>query len=224
MRVCILTQPRTSSTNLLFLLGELSGYSVFNEPFHKIFGVPEYWVKEFTEDDNIILKEMPFYHNPVGVSGYQEFFEWSEQKFDKTFYLIRRNTLLQSESFTFHMALSSLDPKTKLLGVSNNSNINPQKISWHSQKWYDMSIVHPAKIEIEKKLMEQRNEILINHSIKTGNPIFYYEDLIENSGDNHTLRSLLDFLSLTYNHDVISKFYGPHRKYRIEIKNNKTLI
>ena len=208
MRICILTQPRTSSTNLLFLLGSLSGYKTFNEPFHKVFGIPEYWSNKFTEDDNIILKEMPFYHNPVGVNGYQEFLEWSVQKFDKIFYLIRRNTFLQSESFTFHNTLSSLDPKTK----------------WHSQKSYDMSIVHPVKIEIEKKLMDQRNEILINHSIKTGNPIFYYEDLIENSGDNHTLRSLLDFLSLTYNHDVVSKFYGLHRKCRIEIKNDKTLI
>jgi len=208
LRVCILTQPRTSSTNLLFLLGKLSGYKVFNEPFHKVFGISEYWSNEFTQEDDIILKEMPFYHNPVGVDGYEQFITWSNDKFDKVIYLIRKNTLKQSESFTYHNTLSSIDPKTK----------------WHSQKNYDMSIVHPVKVEIEKKLMDERNRILTDSSIQTGNPIFYYEDLIENSGDNDNMRNLLNFLTLPFNDEIIKHFYGPHKKCRLEMKTVKTLI
>ena len=208
MRICILTQPRTSSTNLLFLLGSLSGYKTFNEPFHKVFGVPEYWSNEFTKEDNIILKEMPFYHNPFGVSGYENFIEWTNNEFDKVFYLLRKNTQLQSESFTYHNTLSSIDLNTK----------------WHTQKKYDMSIVHPIKIEIEKKLMDERNQIFIEESKRSGNPFFYYEDLIENSGDNATLRNLLDFLSLTFNKYKVNTFYGIHKKCRIETNTDKTLI
>lgn len=208
MRLCILTQPRTSSTNLSFLLGRLSGYEVYNEPFHGYHGIKKYRTEPFTKDDNIILKEMPFFHQPFGVEGSEQFFEWSQQNFDKVIYLLRRDTQKQSESFCYRLILSHEDPNTK----------------WHDQKEYDMSIVPLKKIQYEKERMDQRNEIFIKNSSIHSNPLFYYEDLIINEGNNENMIKLINYIGLSFDKNIVRTYYGINKKCRVDSKKTNTLI
>lgn len=208
MRLCILTQPRTSSTNLSFLLGRLSGYEVYNEPFHGYHGIKKYQTEPFTDDDNIILKEMPFFHYPFGVNNSDQFFEWSQQNFNKIIYLLRRDTQKQSESFCYRLTLSHENPNAK----------------WHDQKEYDMSIVPSKKIQYEKERFDQRNGIFLTKSSIYSNPLFYYEDLIVNEGDNGDMRKLINYVGLLFNIGIIRSYYGINKKCRVNPKETKTLI
>ena len=87
-----------------------------------------------------------------------------------------------------------------------------------------MSIVPLKKIQYEKERMDQRNEIFINNSSTFSNPIFYYEDLIINEGDNENMRQLTNYLGLTFDKNIIRSYYGINKKCRVDSKKTNTLI
>lgn len=151
---------------------------------------------------------MPFFHKPFGVETEEGFFQWSDHNFDKVIYLLRRDTQKQSESFCFRLFKTHENPNFK----------------WHDQISYDMDLVPKEKIRLEKGRMDDRNNYFLNKSTETNNPVYYYEDLIINEGDNQTLKNLLSYLHLEYNDSIVKRYYGLNKKCRVNPKESKTLI
>lgn len=200
MKICILTYPRTSSTNLLFVLKELTGIeNAISEPFNRhIWGKKHYTDLDFIKSENLLIKDMFLKeHKPDIIKTMDDLLNWYLTNFDKIILLYRENTRLQAESFTYHMQLGKLS-------------------GWHSRKYYNIEIVSEEQIiEYQNKIIEW-NEILKDISIKHNLPIFKYEDLITNNGDNKSFKEICEYLGCEFDIEIISKRYHENKKYRMD--------
>ena len=212
MKIAILTQPRTSSTNLTFLIGRSLSCKIYNEPFHGFFNKQDALPnKNLIEGgDNLVMKEMLFTHFVDDIKDHSDFIKWSLDHFDKIIFLLRRDVKLQAESYLYNLLISMQD-KSKLM-------------EWHKPKMYEVEIIPKFKLDSEIKRITERNNMLLEESIKNNIPLFYYEDLILNEGINDSVRELMSYVGAPFNHKLIKRYYGSDRKVRLHPKETKTLI
>lgn len=200
MKICILTYPRTSSSHLFYTLKELTGIeNAIPEPFNgHMWGKRYHTVLDFIQTENVLIKDMFLKeHKPSIFKTMDDLLNWYLTNFDKIILLYRENTRLQAESFTYHIELG------KLYG-------------WHSQKYYKMEMVPEQQIlEYQNKIIEW-NKILKDISINHNLPIFKYEDLITNNGDNKFFREICDYVGCEFDVEVILKRYHINQKYRLD--------
>ena len=209
MKVCILTYPRTSSSNLFYTLKELTGIeNSIAEPFNRHIWKNRYFNNiDFTDSHELLIKDMFLKeHKPNMFKNMDELLIWYVTTFDKIILLYRENTRLQSESFVYHIELGSL-------------------YGWHSQKYYKIDAVTEDKIIDYQNQIIEWNKILKKISIDYGYPIFKYEDLILNDGDNQSFKEICEYVGCIYDIDIISKKFHHSKKYRLsEPPKNSKLI
>jgi hypothetical protein len=209
MKICVLTYPRTSSTNLLYTLKELTGIDkVISEPFNQHMWNGKYRKSfDFVDSNEIIIKDMFLWeHKPSRFETMNDLLDWYLTNFDKIILLYRENTRLQSESFLYHMQFGNL-------------------YGWHTKKYYQIEIITKEKIiEYQNKIIEW-NKILKDIATKHNLPIFKYENLIEDNGNNDFFKEICKYIGCEFNTEIISKRYNKNQKYRLEtpIKNSKLI-
>jgi hypothetical protein len=209
MKICVLTCPRTSSSNLFYTLRELTGIeNSIPEPFNRHMWQNRYFNNiDFIVGENLLIKDMFLKeHKPNNFKDMDELLNWYITTFDKIILLYRENTRLQAESAVYHIELGSL-------------------YGWHTQKYYKLEAVSEEKIvEYEKQIIGW-NKILKKISIDYGYPIFKYEDLILNNGDNDSFKEICEYVGCGFDVDIISKRFHHTKKYRLpEPPKNTKLI
>lgn len=209
MKVCILTYPRTSSSNLFYTLKELTGIeNSIAEPFNRHMWKNRYFNNiDFSNCDELLVKDMFLKeHKPNVFEDMDELLNWYVTTFDKIILLYRENTRLQAESFVYHIELGSL-------------------YGWHSQKYYKIDAVTQDKIIDYQNQIIEWNKTLKNISIDYGYPIFKYEDLILNNGDNDSFKEICEYVGCEFDVEIISKRFHHTKKYRLpEPPKNTKLI
>lgn len=202
MKVCILALSRSSSTNLLFTISRLHKFDkVYCEPFTtKING---YVIANGNKDtnsvdlpENIILKQiLSKYNLPKDLKTIDELFQWVNKEFNKVICLYREDTKLQAESFLFH-----------------SINEKPEIDWWSRPKFVDMSYIPLDKIDFHKKQYDENTIKLMNFATSYNYPIFKYEDLIINEGDNDSFKQICEYLEIEFNASIIYELYRKERK------------
>jgi hypothetical protein len=209
MKVCILTYPRTSSSNLFYTLKELTKIkNSIAEPFNRHMWKNRYFNNiDFTNSVELLIKDMFLKeHKPNVFKDMDELLNWYVTTFDKIILLYRENTRLQAESFVYHIELGS-------------------SYGWHSQKYYKIDAVNEDKIIDYQNQIIEWNKTLKNISIDYGYPIFKYEDLILNNGDNDSFKEICEYVGCEFDVNIISKRFHHTKKYRLpEPPKNTKLI
>jgi hypothetical protein len=184
---------------LMYCLSDLTNSKFFAEPFNKsLWGVKHDNLK-FVDSYNIIMKEMFIEtHRPSSLISDDVFLEWNLKTFDKTLFLYRENTRLQSESFIFHIEKTKNEPKFK----------------WHDKKVYDLSTIDDEKITEYQKFLDNKNNQFKELSQKHQIPLIKYEDIITNNGDNKYFKYICEYIGVDYNPDKIFRYFSSDKKYR----------
>jgi hypothetical protein len=212
MKICILAFPRTSSSSLLKVLGELTNTSIIPEPFN-----PMLWnykqqslnFNKIINSKDIIVKVMYDVNElPVGINSFEELLEIIKEKFTNIICLYRDNLREQSESFVYHRWLQDNVDKT---------------IKWHDQKIYDISVLNETDIVNRMEFTKFQNKKLIDFANNNNFPIYRYEDLIINEGNNESFVKICEYIDIEFDYSKIYKHYNKNNRVRVE-RNIKSLI
>jgi hypothetical protein len=212
MKICILAFPRTSSSSLLKVLGELTNTSIIPEPFN-----PMLWnykqqslnFNKIINSKDIIVKVMYDVNElPVGINSFEELLEIIKEKFTNIICLYRDNLREQSESFVYHRWLQDNVDKT---------------IKWHDQKIYDISVLNETDIVNRMEFTKLQNKKLIDFANNNNFPIYRYEDLIINEGNNESFVKICEYIDIEFDYSKIYKHYNKNNRVRVE-RNIKSLI
>jgi hypothetical protein len=212
MKICILAFPRTSSSSLLKVLGELTNTSIIPEPFN-----PMLWnykqqslnFNKIINSKDIIVKVMYDVNElPVGINSFEELLEIIKEKFTHIICLYRDNLREQSESFVYHRWLQDNVDKT---------------IRWHNQKFYDISVLNETDIVNRMEFTKLQNKKLIDFANNNNFPIYRYEDLIINEGNNESFVKICEYIDIEFDYSKIYKHYNKNNRVRVE-RNIKSLI
>ena len=212
MKICILAFPRTSSSSLLKVLGELTNTSIIPEPFN-----PMLWnykqqslnFNKIINSKDIIVKVMYDVNElPVGINSFEELLEIIKEKFTNIICLYRDNLREQSESFVYHRWLQDNVDKT---------------IKWHDQKIYDISVLNETDIVNRMEFTKLQNKKLIDFANNNNFPIYRYEDLIINEGNNESFVKICKYIDIEFDYSKIYKHYNKNNRVRVE-RNIKSLI
>ena len=162
MKICIYAQGRSGSTSLYKLISNHLNdlYLKYDEPFNsfsnKKMGLDgDTITNKLFNSENVIIKTL-HYNTINGVTEF-EMPEFLSKKFDKIIFLIRKDTIAQSESFLYRL------------------NSNPY--DWHTPEVYDLNIITKEELDNRNNEYTLSNNFLINYCNLNGIPIYTYEDI-----------------------------------------------
>lgn len=211
MKICILALPRTSSTSLFFVLRTLCkvNKNIF-EPFNKHIYNDKNKEKNYNDisynDDDILVKLIySEYCLPENIENLEEFLLWVKNTFTHVICLYREDCQSQSESLCYHLSM--------------NNNFN-----WQNPKIIDLRNIDLNFIENIRKELMSLNKILIDFANKNNFPIFKYESLILNEGNNESFKEICNYLNVNFDYDFIYQSYRKEKKVSLKRNKNNTKL
>ena len=199
MKICIYAQGRSGSTSLYKLISSHFGdeYIKYDEPFNsfsnKKLGLNDASIVDIFDTDNIIIKTL--HYNTIGELSEKEMPDLLFKNFDKIIFLIRENTISQSESYLYRT--------------------NSKAYDWHTPEKYDLSIVSEKELNERNQNYIDSNNFLISYCNEIGLPIYTYEDIFVKK-DINPINQIFDYLGIKLNESLYSEWVlNPLRKERL---------
>lgn len=199
MKICIYAQGRSGSTSLYKLISNHFGdeYIKYDEPFNifsnKKLGLDDIHITDILSNTNIIIKTL--HYNTINGLNEKEMPDFLFKHFDKIIFLIREDTISQSESYLYR----------------TNSNA----YNWHTPEKYDLSIISEKELIEKNKEYINSNNFLISYCNEIEFPIYTYEDIFVKKNIN-SINQIFDYLGISLEHDLYSEWVlNPLKKERL---------
>lgn len=206
MKICILSLPRTSSSAMFETLSLLTGIkNAMSEPFNNSLWTEEQsnnFYDKIIKDDEILTKLM-YRGLPHNIEEVEDFLIWIKNNFTHVICLYREDTLLQSESFCYHSS--------------------KPRIKWYTPKLIDLSNIDKEYIEKMKIHFYEDSLSLIKFANENNFPLFKYEDLIINEGNNKSFEEICNYLNIDFNYQKIKPYYRKELKVSYKVDSKKLL-
>jgi len=199
MKICIYAQARSGSTSLYKLISNHFGdaYIKYDEPFNsfsnKKLGLDDVSVADMFNTDNIIIKTL--HYNTICELSEKEMPDFLFKHFDKIIFLIREDTISQSESYLYR----------------TNSNA----YNWHTPEKYDLSIISENSLNEKNKNYTDSNQFLISYCNQIGFPIYTYEDIFIKKNIN-PINQIFNYLGIELDYSLYNEWVlNPLKKERL---------
>jgi uridine kinase len=115
--------------------------------------------------------------------------------FDKIIFLIREDTISQSESYLYR----------------TNSNA----YNWHTPEKYDLSIISENSLNEKNKNYTDSNQFLISYCNQIGFPIYTYEDIFIKKNIN-PINQIFNYLGIELDYSLYNEWVlNPLKKERL---------
>jgi hypothetical protein len=199
MKICIYAQGRSGSTSLYKLISNHfdNGYSKYDEPFNvfsnKKLGLDDIHITDILNNSNIIIKTL--HYNTVNGLDENEMPDFLFKHFDKIIFLIREDTISQTESYLYRT-------------YSNSYN-------WHTPEKYDLSIISENSFNEKNKDYTDSNQFLISYCNQIGFPIYTYEDIFIKKNIN-PINQIFNYLGIELDYSLYNEWVlNPLKKERL---------
>ena len=199
MKICIYAQGRSGSTSLYKLISNHfdNEYSKFDEPFNdfsnKKLGLDIVNIADILNNSNIIIKTL--HYNTIDGLDEKEMPNFLFKHFDKIIFLIREDTISQTESYLYRK-------------YSNSYN-------WHTPEKYDLSIISENSLNEKNKDYIDSNQFLISYCNQIGLPIYTYEDIFIKKNIN-PINKIFNYLEIELDYSLYNEWIlNPLKKERL---------
>ena len=199
MKICIYAQGRSGSTSLYKLISNHfdNEYSKYDEPFNsfsnKKLGLNDVHIADILNNSNIIIKTL--HYNTIDGLDEKEMPDFLFKHFDKIIFLIREDTISQSESYLYR----------------TNSNA----YNWHTPEKYDLSIISENSLNEKNKDYADSNQFLISYCNQIGFPIYTYEDIFIKKNIN-PINQIFNYLGIELDYSLYNEWVlNPLKKERL---------
>jgi hypothetical protein len=199
MKICIYAQGRSGSTSLYKLISNHfdNEYSKYDEPFNsfsnKKLGLNDVHIADILNNSNIIIKTL--HYNTIDGLDEKEMPDFLFKHFDKIIFLIREDTISQSESYLYR--------------------INSKAYDWHTPEKYDLSIISENSLNEKNKDYADSNQFLISYCNQIGFPIYTYEDIFIKKNIN-PINQIFNYLGIELDYSLYNEWVlNPLKKERL---------
>jgi hypothetical protein len=199
MKICIYAQGRSGSTSLYKLISNHfdNEYSKFDEPFNdfsnKKLGLDIVNIADILNNSNIIIKTL--HYNTIDGLDEKEMPNFLFKHFDKIIFLIREDTISQTESYLYRK-------------YSNSYN-------WHTPEKYDLSVISENSLNEKNKDYIDSNQFLISYCNQIGLPIYTYEDIFIKKNIN-PINKIFNYLEIELDYSLYNEWIlNPLKKERL---------
>jgi hypothetical protein len=199
MKICIYAQGRSGSTSLYKLISNHfdNEYSKYDEPFNsfsnKKLGLNDVHIANILNNSNIIIKTL--HYNTIDGLDEKEMPDFLFKHFDKIIFLIREDTISQSESYLYRT--------------------NSKAYDWHTPEKYDLSIISENSLNEKNKDYTDSNQFLISYCNQIGFPIYTYEDIFIKKNIN-PINQIFNYLGIELDYSLYNEWVlNPLKKERL---------
>jgi hypothetical protein len=199
MKICIYAQGRSGSTSLYKLISNHfdNEYSKYDEPFNsfsnKKLGLNDVHIADILNNSNIIIKTL--HYNTIDGLDEKEMPDFLFKHFDKIIFLIREDTISQSESYLYRT--------------------NSKAYDWHTPEKYDLSIISENSLNEKNKDYADSNQFLISYCNQIGFPIYTYEDIFIKKNIN-PINQIFNYLGIELDYSLYNEWVlNPLKKERL---------
>jgi hypothetical protein len=199
MKICIYAQGRSGSTSLYKLISNHfdNEYSKYDEPFNsfsnKKLGLNDVHIADILNNSNIIIKTL--HYNTIDGLDEKEMPDFLFKHFDKIIFLIREDTISQSESYLYRT--------------------NSKAYDWHTPEKYDLSIISENSFNEKNKDYTDSNQFLISYCNQIGFPIYTYEDIFIKKNIN-PINQIFNYLGIELDYSLYNEWIlNPLKKERL---------
>lgn len=199
MKICIYAQGRSGSTSLYKLISNHfdNEYSKYDEPFNsfsnKKLGLNDVHIADILNNSNIIIKTL--HYNTIDGLDEKEMPDFLFKHFDKIIFLIREDTISQSESYLYRT--------------------NSKAYDWHTPEKYDLSIISENSLNEKNKDYTDSNQFLISYCNQIGFPIYTYEDIFIKKNIN-PINQIFNYLGIELDYSLYNEWVlNPLKKERL---------